>query len=370
LTDKLPVEFTSVVAALPTIIPFVGPDEQQRQSGIMFKARIGANESGFGPSPKAIAAMNEAAKISWQYGDPDNHDLRAALADFYKIEYGNVMVGEGIDGLLGCAAHMFVEPGRHVVTSLGSYPTFNFHIKSNGGELHLVPYKDDYEDLDALLAKAEEVGATLLYVSNPNNPMGTWHSADKLNALISKLPKGCVLILDEAYIECADESVSPAIDVSNPQVLVFRTFSKLYGMAGARIGYVMGHADIITAFDKVRNHYGVNVVGQKGALAALEDQTYLADVKEKVSNGRERVHKFAAEMGLKSIPSATNFVTVDCGRDSDFAKAILAKMLERGIFMRMPGVEPQSRCVRVSIGLDDEMDLFEETFKSVFEEVS
>jgi len=370
LTNKLPVEFTKTVADLPTIIPFVGPDEQQRQSGITFKARLGANESGFGPSPKAIAAMNETAKISWQYGDPDNHDLRAALAGFYKIDYDNVMVGEGIDGLLGCAAHMFIEPGRHVVTSLGSYPTFNFHIKSNGGELHLVPYNDDHEDLDALLAKAEEVGATLLYVSNPNNPMGTWHSAEKINGLISRLPEGCILVLDEAYIECADEGVSPAIDVSNPQVLVFRTFSKMYGMAGARIGYVMGHKDIITAFDKVRNHYGVNIVGQAGALAALDDQAYLADVKEKVANGRDRIHKFASDLGLQSILSATNFVTVDCGRDSTFAKAILAKMLERGIFMRMPGVEPQSRCVRVSVGLDDEMDLFENEFRSIYKELS
>jgi len=362
--------FTSVVAALPTIVPFVGPDEQQRQSGITFKARIGANESGFGPSPKAIEAMNEAAKISWQYGDPDNHDLRSALAEFYGVGYENVMVGEGIDGLLGCAAHMFVEPGRHVVTSLGSYPTFNFHIKSNGGELHLVPYKDDHEDLDALLQKAEETNATLLYVSNPNNPMGTWHSADKINDLISRLPAGCVLILDEAYIECAPDGVSTAIDISNPKVLVFRTFSKLYGMAGARIGYVFGHKGIIATFDKVRNHYGVNVVGQKGALAALDDQRYLSEVKEKVRNGRDRVHKFAAEMGLQSIPSATNFVAVDCGRDSEFAKAILGKLLGRGIFMRMPGVEPQARCVRVSVGLDFEMDLFEETFRQVLYELS
>lgn len=370
MANNLPVKFTKTVAALPTIVPFVGPDEQERQSGIMFKARMGANESGFGPSPMAIEAMNKAASISWQYGDPDNHNLRSALAEFYNINYENVMVGEGIDGLLGCAAHMFVEPGRHVVTSLGSYPTFNFHIKSNGGELHLVPYKNDHEDLDGLLAKAKETNATLLYVSNPNNPMGTWHSADSVNALIANLPEGCVLVLDEAYIECAQDGVSPRVDASNPQVLVFRTFSKLYGMAGARIGYVMGHKDIISTFDKVRNHYGVNIVGQAGALAALEDQTYLADVKRKVSKGRDRLYAFAETMGLSFIPSATNFVTIDCGRDSQFAKTILARMLERAVFMRMPGVEPQSRCVRVSVGLDHEMDLFEKVFKEVFHELS
>lgn len=141
-------------------------------------------------------------------------------------------------------------------------------------------------------------------------------------------------------------------------------------MAGARIGYVIGHPELISAFDKVRNHYGVNIVGQRGALAALEDQTYMDEVKLKVAKGRDRIHAIAKSHGLTSIPSATNFVTIDCGKDSDFAKLVLSKMLERGVFMRMPGVEPQSKCVRVSIGLDHEMDIFEEEFAAVLKELS
>ena len=363
------IRFTSVVRDLPSIVPFVGPDEQERQSGILFRARLGANESGFGPSPKVIEAMNEASKISWQYSDPDNHDLRQALADFYNVGFENVMVGEGIDGLLGCVSHMFVEPGVNVVTSLGSYPTFNFHIKSRGGTLHLVPYKDDKEDQEALLAKAEESNASLLYFSNPNNPMGTWWSSEEMQSMIDRLSKGTILVLDEAYIETAQEGSEPKIDVSNPQVLRFRTFSKLYGMAGARIGYVIGHPELISAFDKVRNHYGVNVVGQRGALAALKDQAYLNQIKQKTEQGRERIHKIARSHGLTSIQSGTNFVTIDCGQDSDYAKLILTKMLERGVFLRMPGVEPQSRCIRVSVGLDDEMDIFEKECAEVLKEV-
>lgn len=370
LSNTNDIRFTSVVRNLPSIVPFVGPDEQERQSGILFKARTGANESGFGPSPKAIKAMNDAALLSWQYSDPDNHNLRQALADFYNVGYENVMVGEGIDGLLGCAAHMFVEPNVDVVTSLGSYPTFNFHIKSRGGNLHLVPYKENHEDQDGLLAKAQETNASLIYFSNPNNPMGTWHSADKMQSMIDRLPKGTTLVLDEAYIETAEDEVAPPIDVTNPQVLRFRTFSKLYGMAGARIGYVIGHPELITAFDKVRNHYGVNILGQRGALAALQDQAYLADVKAKVIKGRDRIHAFAKSLGLATIPSATNFVTIDCGRDSAFAKQVLAKMLERGVFMRMPGMEPQAKCVRVSVGLDAEMDMFEKEFAAVLKELS
>jgi len=370
VSNNSDIRFTSVVKDLPSIVPFVGPDEQERQSGILFKARMGANESGFGPSPRAIEAMNEAAKLSWQYSDPDNHDLRQALAHFYHVGFENVVVGEGIDGSLGCTAHMFVEPGVHVVTSLGSYPTFNFHIKSRGGTLHLVPYKNDKEDLDALLEKAKETNASLLYVSNPNNPMGTWWSAQEMQAMIDNLPEGTTLVLDEAYIESAPNDVSPPIDTSNKQVLRFRTFSKLYGMAGARIGYVIGHPELIAAFDKVRNHYGINILGQRGALAALNDQGYLKEVKQRVETGRERIHAIAKTHGLASIPSATNFVTIDMGRDTDFAKQVLAKLLARGIFIRMPGVEPQSRCIRVSVGRDTEIDMFEREFATVLKEFS
>ncbi len=362
--------FTSIVKGLPSGYPFTGPDTQERQSGIMFQARMGANESGFGPSPKAIEAMNEASHLAWQYSDPDNYNLRSALAEFYGVGHESVLVGEGIDGLFSSLCHLFVEPGVEVVTSLGSYPTFNYHVKSRGGNIHLVPYKDDHEDRDALLAKAQETNASLLYFSNPNNPMGTWWSADKMQSMINQLPKGTVLILDEAYIETAQDDVSPVIDVTNPQVLRFRTFSKLYGMAGARIGYVIGHPELISTFDKVRNHYGVNLVGQRGAVAALHDQTYLEKVKQKVIKGRDRIHAIAKANGLQSIPSATNFVTIDCGRDSDFAKLVLSKMLKRGVFLRMPGVEPQAKCIRVSVGLDYEMDIFEKEFEAVLKELS
>jgi len=369
MSETLNFRFTKTVRELPSTVPFVGPDEQQRQSGIMFKARLGANESGFGPSPKAAAAMNEAVNLTWQYGDPDNHDLRAALADHYNVGFDNVIVGEGIDGLLSYTSHMFVEPGVSVVSSLGSYPTFNFHVKSRGGDLHLVPYKDDHEDRDALLAKAKETNAALLYFSNPNNPMGTSWSASDMQAMIDAVPDHCILVLDEAYIETAPHGFAPEIDVSNRNVLRYRTFSKLYGMAGARIGYVIGNSELIAAFDKVRNHYGVNFAAQKGAMAALKDQQYLAQVKQKVERARERIHAIAASKGLKSIPSATNFVAIDCGRDSDYAKSIMVKLLNRGIFIRMPGVEPQSRCIRISVGLDEELDMFEKEFSEVLKEL-
>lgn len=354
--------FTDIVAKLPHTVPFVGPEAQERNTGIDFRARLGANESCFGPSPLAIKAMEKASFESWKYGDPENHHLGEAIAAHHGVKPENVMVGEGIDGLLGCMAHLFVSPGVSVISSLGSYPTFNFHIRSRGGDLHLLPYVDDHEDPETLLAKAKETDAAILYVSNPNNPMGTWHEASVIEEMISSLPHSTVLALDEAYIECAPEGAAPKIDVSNPQVLRFRTFSKAYGMAGMRVGYAIGHEEVIAAFDKVRNHYGMNRTGQIGALAALHDQDYLSEVVEKFSKGRGRIAKIAADHGLAHIESAANFVSIDCSKDSDYAKAVLQRLLARGVFIRMPGVEPQSRCIRISVGLDEELDIFEEEF--------
>ncbi|MEM7067664.1 MAG: pyridoxal phosphate-dependent aminotransferase [Pseudomonadota bacterium] len=364
-----PVRFTPLVKDLPATVPFVGPEAQERNTGIEFRARLGANESCFGPSPKAVAAMQAAVGDTWKYGDPENHELQNAIATLHGVNPGNIMIGEGIDGLLGCLCHLFVEPGRHVVTSLGSYPTFNFHVKSRGGELDLVSYKDDHEDPEALVDKARKTNAVLLYFSNPNNPMGTWRTAAEMEELVANVPEGTILVLDEAYIECAPDGVAPPIDVSNPQVLRFRTFSKAYGMAGARVGYVIGHRDVVTAFDKVRNHYGMNRTGQIGALAALNDQAWLENVVARFAAGRDRIHAIATDNSLASIPSATNFVGIDCGQGPDFAKAVLAEFLKRGIFIRMPGVEPQSRCIRVSVGHDHELEMFAEELPGVLRSV-
>ncbi|MEC8396608.1 MAG: aminotransferase class I/II-fold pyridoxal phosphate-dependent enzyme, partial [SAR324 cluster bacterium] len=142
-----------LVQELPATVPFVGPETQERNQGYLFKARIGANESVFGPSPNAIQAMADAASESWMYGDPEFHDLREDLAAHHQVESGNIMVGEGIDGMLGYVARMFLQPGDTVVTSAGAYPTFNYHVNGYGGKLEFVPYRDDHEDLDALIHK-------------------------------------------------------------------------------------------------------------------------------------------------------------------------------------------------------------------------
>lgn len=350
--------FAPIPASLPDAVPFVGPETLERQRGAPFRARLGANENGFGPSPLAVEAMARAAGEAWKYGDPTSHDLRAALAGRLGVTPAHLLVGEGIDALLGLAVRLMVGPGDQVVTSLGGYPTFDFHVAGFGGVARRVPYRGGMQDPAGLVAAARESGARLVYLCNPDNPMGGWHPPEVIEAALRDLPEDCLLILDEAYVEFAP--ALPAIDPDDPRILRMRTFSKAYGMAGARIGYALGAPALIAAFGRIRNHFGVNLMAQAGALAALGDDRWLDATRDKVARARARLGDIATANGLVPLPSATNFVTMDCGGDGDLARRILSELAARGVFARMPWVAPHDRCIRVSCGPDAELDAFAE----------
>jgi histidinol-phosphate aminotransferase len=358
-------KFTPIIDKLPSTTPFVGPESLQRRSGASIEARLGANESVFGPSPKAIAAMQAAAADSWKYGDPENLDLKVAIAEHLGVGPENIACGGGIDGLLGLVVRLFIEPGNAVATSLGAYPTFNFHVAAAGGKLVTTPYVIDKEDPASLLALIEIEHAKLLYFANPDNPMGSVWPAEHVQKLIDAVPDSCILLLDEAYIEFAPEGTAPEIDVSRKNLLRFRTFSKAYGMAGIRVGYCIGHPEIISAFNKIRNHFGISRISQAGAIAAIQDQAWVAHVKAEVIKARARIRDIARDNGLTPLPSATNFMTIDCGRDGAYAKAIVDGLLQHGIFIRMPGVAPLNRCIRISCGDQKSLDLMAEALPKV-----
>ncbi len=351
---------TPLAAALPSTVPFVGPETQERANGRPFRARLGANESLFGPSPRALDAMAQAAREVWMYGDPELHDLKAALAAHHDCRAENIVVGEGIDGLLGYLTRLFIAPGDRVVTSLGAYPTFTFHVAGYGGEIIRVPYKGDHEDPEALVAAAHQHRPKLVYLANPDNPMGSHHPGAAIEAMVAALPPECLLILDEAYIDLAPPGTAPQIAADDPRVIRFRTFSKGYGMAGLRVGYAICAPDLARAFDKIRNHFGMGRIAQAGALAALADQDWLATVQTRVAAGRDRLAAIARDNGALPLPSATNFVTMDLGHDGDFARAALRALTDLGIFVRMPGVAPLDRCLRVSVGDSAALDIFAE----------
>ncbi len=351
---------TPLAETLPSTVPFVGPEAQERSLGRPFRARLGANESLFGPSPKAVQAMQDAALEVWKYGDPETHDLKSAIAAHHRCSPAHVVVGEGIDALLGYLVRLVIGAGDAVVTSQGAYPTFNFHVAGFGGTLHRAPYKGVHEDPVALLDLAAATGAKLIYLANPDNPMGSHHTATVITDMIANLPPSALLVLDEAYIDLAPAGTAPVIDPDTLNVIRFRTFSKAHGLAGLRVGYAIIAPPLAVAFDKVRNHFALGRIAQAGALAALQDQTWLGSVRQKADHARARLTRIAQQNNLLPLPSATNFLTMDLGRDGNYARAVLARLIADGIFVRMPGIAPLDRCIRVSFGDDAALDLFAE----------
>ena len=364
----MPPRYTRLVDSLPATVPFVGPETMERDRGAPFDARLGANENVFGPSPKALEAMRAADAEIWKYGDSTSHDLRNALAAHHGVAATNIVVGEGIDGLLGYLVRLVVEAGDTVVTSAGAYPTFNYHVAGYGGGLSTLPFRDDREDLPALIARATETGAKLVYLANPDNPMGTCWSGAEIAAALDGLDDGGLLVLDEAYAEFAPDDCAVGLPVEDERLIRMRTFSKAYGMAGARVGYAIGAAPLIRSFEKIRNHFGMNRSAQAAALAALADQAYLAEVVAQVLGSRAEIARIAGACGLSVIPSATNFVTVDCGGNGDLARAMVGSLGARGVFVRMPFVAPQDRCIRVSCGTAADMAALEAAFAGALAE--
>jgi histidinol-phosphate aminotransferase len=361
--------FTRIVQDIPATVPFLAPEAIERRSGKALTLRLGANESAFGPSPLALEAMREAAaQVNW-YGDPESYDLRMALAGRHGVGMENVVIGCGIDDLLELIVRTYLETGQTAVTSLGGYPTFAYHVAGYGGKLQRVPYRDDRNDLAGLAETANRSQARIVYLANPDNPSGSWVTAEEIGSLVEALPEDCLLLLDEAYSDFAPENALLPVDVSDPRVIWARTFSKAHGMAGARIGYALAMAEIIAAFDKIRLHFGVNRVAQAGALASLQDTAHLESVVAAVAEGREEYATLARELGFTPLPSATNFVTMDVG-GVERARALVAALAEKGVFIRMPGASPLDRCVRVTVGTPEERAGFAKILRLVWPQVT
>jgi len=339
-----------------------------RDSGLSELVRLGANESAFGPSPKAVEAMTAALPHLWWYGDPESYELREALAAKHGCSIEQVVVGSGIDDLMGLAVRAFVPPGGRALTTAGSYPTFNYHVTGYGGSLSFAPYRDDGTvDLDALVEIARRERPRVLYLANPDNPSGSFAARARMQAFYEALPHDTLLFLDEAYGDFVDAGdVLPAH--LEDRLVRTRTFSKAYGMAGARIGYAISSERNVQTFQKIRLHYGVNRNAQVGALASLADPAFHASVVRETAVAREAYYALGAELGVPTLPSLTNFVLFDCGSVAR-ANRVMAELLQRGVWIRKPAVAPLDRYVRVSAGTATMRAAFAQALRDVLAQV-
>jgi histidinol-phosphate aminotransferase len=355
------------IEAIPQITPFIGPEQLMREGGHASLLRLGANESNFGPSPKAVAAMaGELPRLSW-YGDPESYELRTALAAHHGCAIDNVSVGSGIDDLMGLAVRAFTSPGGVALATRGTYPTFHYHVTGFASTLETVPYRDDgFVDVDALIARAREIRPAIVYVANPDNPSGTVLPAAEMMRLYAALPGTSLLLLDEAYADFTEERSQDG-EMFEPRLLRVRTFSKAYGMAGARNGYLLATPRNVQTFQKIRLHYGVNRNAQIGALAALADTEFHRYVVTEVEKGRADYYALAAELGCGFLRSRTNFVCIDFGT-AERAVAVMNRLLAAGVFVRKPAAPPLDRYVRVSVGTPEERSQFAKRLRAVMNE--
>ena len=365
-TMRIP-PYTNIIQNLPAMVPFVGPETIERKRGRPFKVRIGANESVFGISPRAQEAMADTAGQVWKYCDPEGYDLRAGLAQFHGVSIDNVVLGSGIDDILGFIVRTFVNPGDVVVTSYGAYPTFTYHVNGYGGQLQMVPYRDDRNDLEALVDTATQHRARVLFLANPDNPTGSYYDREDIHDLIERLPPDCLFLYDEAYIDFVPPETILPVNCDDPRMIRVRTFSKAHGMAGGRVGYALAHRDIVDTFNKVRLHFGVNLIAQAGALASLHDQDFVQSVVRAVEEGRRDYEALACDTGIPTLPSMTNFVAFDFGTN-DRATRVMNDLIDNDVFVRMPGVPPLNRCVRITVGTPEDRAVFAEIFRRVVQE--
>jgi histidinol-phosphate aminotransferase len=201
-----------------------------------------------------------------------------------------------------------------------------------------------------LINEAIRVNAKMIYFANPDNPMGTFHSKKVMQELLDNLPESTLLCLDEAYSDFVEKEELTPLDVSNRNVIRLRTFSKAYGLAGLRIGYGIGSESLISEFNKVRNHFGVNKIAQIAAVTSLHDQDHLKKVKLAVEDSKISIKKIFGRYGFSCLNSKTNFLAIDCGKDSHYATKLLKELIREKIFVRMPAVHPLNSFIRVSTG--------------------
>ncbi len=356
------------IDAIPATTPFVGPEQLMRERGLRELVRLGANESPFGPSPKALAAMrDELDRLGW-YGDPESLDLRDALARKHVCEPEQILVASGIDDVMGLAVRAFVPPGGLVVTTRGTYPTLNYHAIGYGAKLAAVDYRPDgTPDLDALLEVARRERPSLLYLANPDNPSGRFIARDDVAAFYRALPHDTLLLLDEAYADFVDldDLLTPHFE---GRLIRMRTFSKAYGMAGARIGYALTAVSNVRTFQKIRLHYGINRNAQVGALASLSDDAFRERVVAETAAARADYYALAAELGCACIESFTNFVCVDM-QTAERATRVVDDLLRRGVWIRKPGAPPLDRFIRVSAGTEPMRRAFAGALRGVLAEM-
>ncbi len=338
----------TAVRDLPVYKPGTPIEDVKRQLKLASVIKLASNENALGPSPKAVAALRQATGLLHRYPDATCRDLRAKLAKAKRVSPESLIFGNGSDELIVLALRAFVDPGDSVVVASPTFLIYELQARACGAAVTVVPLKNYRYDLEAMKA-AITPHTKLVFIANPDNPTGTYVTKRELGAFLRGLPDRTIAFLDEAYYEFVDAADYPQTlaSLAEHPLIVTRTFSKAYGLAGLRVGYGLAQPSLIAAMDAVREPFNVNSLAQVAACAALEDAAFLAKTKRMIREGRQYLVKQFDALKIRHVPSAANFILVELGPG---AARVAQALLTRGVIVREMSAWKLSGCLRVTIG--------------------
>jgi histidinol-phosphate aminotransferase len=348
------------ILSLSPYVPGKPIEELQRELGLTRVIKLASNENPLGPSPKAVAALDGAMSTLHRYPDGGGYRLRQAIADRWKVTREQVILGNGSDEILGLLVRTFLTPGDEAVMADHTFVIYKMEVTAAHGKPVVVPLVNWTHDLEAM-AQAIGPRTRLLFLCNPNNPTGTMVSAEAVDRLMAKVPQDVIVVFDEAYFEYVRNPEFPdsmAYVKQGRNAVVLRTFSKIYGLAGLRIGYGMSSPEIINFLNRVRPPFNANSLAQRAAVAALEDDEHVAKSRAVTAAGMEQVGNGLSALGLTPIRSEANFLFFDVQRDG---QQVFEALLREGIIVR----HIDGTMLRVTIGQSDENTAFLQALQRV-----
>lgn len=350
---------------LPTYQPGRPIEEVARELNLPANEiiKLASNENPLGPSPAALAAMQKVLTNLNLYPDGNAFYLKQKLAEKLGVAPANLVLGNGSNEIIEFVGHVYFAPGVDVVVSQFCFAIYPLVAKMMGANVVTVPAKNHGHDLPAML-RAITPQTRVVFVANPNNPTGTLAPREELIKFVNDIPDNVLLVMDEAYIEFLDDTVDLVSLIrlgARPNLLMMRTFSKIFGLAGLRLGYGIGHPDLIAVLEKIRQPFNINSIAQAGALAALDDGEHMHKTRENNARGLDFYQRAFRDLKLEYIPSAANFILVRVGE----GQKVFEAMQKLGVITRPMGGYQLPEWIRISVGTPQENERCLEALKKV-----
>ncbi len=354
------------VLALKPYMPGKPTEELEREIGIKDSVKLASNENPLGPSSKALKAIidslnnpNASNSIN-RYPDGSGYHLKKVLSDKLSIREDEVILGNGSNELIDVAVRTFLQPGDEAVMATPSFVVYPMAVQAIGGRPIQVPLKDYTHDLEAM-ADAITPRTKMIFIANPNNPTGTINKRREFDHLMDRVPEGILIVVDEAYCEYVtnpDYADSLKYFMSRRDILILRTFSKIYGLAGLRIGYGIARIDIILEMNKLRPPFNTNSLAQKAAVYALQDDSHIRNSQEINEKGKKYLYRELDCLRVRYVPTEANFIYILLGENTHL---LYDELLRQGVIVRPVGLKE----IRVTIGLPEENKRFIEALKKI-----